>query len=113
MTEGPVQQVIAKIEAVGRGWRKEVERRRAITPRDPVADTLEYAAGELETQVQEIRATRYWLTVREYAASLNPPVTPQAVRQWIAKGELRADLGSDGHYRIALDAVRVRQLKSA
>lgn len=108
-----LDQVIEKFEAVGKGWRKEVERRRAITPKDPVADTLEYAAGELETQVQEIRTTRYWLTVREYAASQEPAVSPQAVRQWIAKGELIADLGADGHYRIALGTLRMRRLKTA
>jgi hypothetical protein len=65
--------------------------------------------GELETQVQEIRTTRYGLTVREYAESLTPPVTPQAVRQWIGKGELRAETGADGHYRIALGTRRMRR----
>jgi len=66
-----LDQVIAKIEAVGTEWRKEAPRLRAITPNDPVADTLECVAGELATQVREIRATCYWLTVREFAESQN------------------------------------------
>jgi len=42
-----------------------------------------------------------------------PPITPQAVRQWVAKGELKAETGSDGRYRIALHTRRERQRKTA
>lgn len=90
-----------------RSWKEEAKKRRAISATDPVADTLEYCAGELAARLQEAEQTTQGLTVEEYARLDHVRVTPQTVRTWIRRGQLAA-IDTPTGYRIARDAKRVR-----
>jgi hypothetical protein len=39
MSDSPI---VTAMKSTARGWRQEVEKRRAISKADPIADTLEY-----------------------------------------------------------------------
>jgi hypothetical protein len=93
--------VIRKVEATARTWRAEAEKRRGISKSDPVADTLEYCAGELTTGLKMVAAETQFLSVEQFARKER--VTPQTVRAWIRENRLAAEPGVKG-YRIAKDA---------
>lgn len=82
--------VFARVQAVADGWAKEVAKRRRLTNVDPVADTLEYAAGELSAELEQLREDCRMLTPEQFAQLRAGGVTPQAVRNWIKNGELEA-----------------------
>lgn len=101
--------ILAQIRAVAESWRDEAKRRRQVSGTDPVADTFDYTAGELTAVLDELAIVKDSYTVAEFAALQTPPVTQQAVRKWIANGEVPAELGADGHWRIPLGATRRRR----
>ena len=78
-------------------WKTEVAERRRISAHDPVADTLDYCAGEMTSQLKALESDTVWLTVEQYADL--KLVTPQTVRNWIRRGELAAHDTEKG-YRI-------------
>lgn len=100
--------VLTTAEGAARGWRQEAEKRRAISAVDPVADTLEYCAGELAARLAEAASADVGLTVEQYAGLPEVDVTPQTVRNWIRRGELAAIETPKG-YRIARAAKRIRR----
>lgn len=100
--------VIGAVERVTRTWRHEAEERRRISKSDPVADTLEYCAGELAARLRAIVAETEYLTPEEYAKLPHIKVTPQTVRGWIRTGQLAAKEGPKG-YLIPKGAERVRR----
>ena len=93
--------VIATVEGMANGWAQEAAKRRKISATDPVADTLEYVAGEVRSELQTIKTASHWLTVEEYAVLKDK--SEQTVRSWIRKGLIPARRGKDG-YRIPRDA---------
>jgi hypothetical protein len=100
--------VFASLRAMGGGWQDEARRRRKISATDPIADSLDYCAGELGELVRQLEADTAWLTPGAYAEMHD--VTPQTVRAWIRRGELDArDAGSG--WLIRRSAVRKRALK--
>ena len=92
--------VVSKVETTSRTWREEAEKRRGISKADPVADTLEYCAGELATVLKIVAETEY-LTVEQFARATG--VTAQTVRTWVRENRLAAQTTVKG-YRIAKDA---------
>lgn len=92
-----------EVETAATDWASEAKRRRGISANDPVADTLEYCAGELKKRLENARAAEKgeWLTVDEYIEAMpeGKRVTAQTVRGWIRRGMLSAKSTSRG-YRI-------------
>jgi len=95
------------IRAVAHGWRDEAVRRRRITQTDPVADTLEHCASEVEDQVQDLEAGAHFVTVEDYAELTGK--TPQTVRSWIRRGRLQAVSTKHG-LRIRRDAEPLKKV---
>lgn len=98
--------VVDAVERAARSWRHEAEERRRISKSDPVADTLDYCAGELAARVRAAAAEAQLETVEQRAK--REGVTPQTVREWIRTNQLAAQHGPKG-YRIPRDAARVRR----
>lgn len=97
---------LGEVKSVARGWRQEAEKRRQIARTDPVAEALEWCAGELDTRVGMLErdlATET-VSVAEYAVIAG--VTVQSVRAWIRNGELTARRTAHG-YEIPREAERV------
>ena len=88
--------ILSSIEHVAEGWSKEVSKRRRLTSVDPVADTLEYVAGELAAEVARLRDDCRALTPEQYAEAKGAGVSAQTVRNWIRAGELDAVRGPRG-----------------
>ena len=99
--------VFAANRAVAEAWQSEAERRRKIATADPVADTLDFCAGEILTQLNELQQDSTWIGVEDYAALHD--VTPQTVRNWIRRGELKAHDSGHG-YMINRNAKRQREV---
>lgn len=104
--------VFAAIQTVADGWSKEVTTRRRLTTTDPVADTLEYAAGELAAEVARLREDCRTLTPEQYAELKAGGVTAQTVRNWIHEGELEAYRGPKG-WLIPAQAERRKKASAA
>ena len=100
--------VVGAIERVSRTWREEAHKRRGISSTDPVADTLEYCAGELTARLRTITQETEYLSPEEYARLPHVDVTPQTVRHWIRTNQLPAEHGPKG-YRIPKSAQRVQR----
>lgn len=108
MAEAQMDLLTSEAENAAREWRKEAEERRQISKSDPVADTLEYCAGDLAKRLENARVAGEWLTVEEYAAQPDVDVTPQTVRAWIRSGQLAAVPTPRG-YKIRKNETRVRR----
>lgn len=104
--------VLAAIETVAKGWSQEVARRRKVTKTDPVADTLEYTASELNEQLERLKEDYRMLTPEQYAELKGGGVTAQTIRNWINAGELEAHKGPHG-WLIPLAAERRRKKENA
>ena len=101
---------IAAVTALAESWREEAARRRQLSKHDPVADALVYCADEAKVTLAPFTAPDAVLTVEQFAADQG--VTPQAVRNWIHRGELPATKTPHG-YRIARAARRARPTPQA
>jgi hypothetical protein len=103
--------VLTAAERAAQSWRQEAEERRRISKSDPVADTLDYCAGELAVRLREAERADESLTVEQFARLADVDVTPQTVRAWIRRGELPATLTPKGWKipRAARRVVRARQ----
>jgi hypothetical protein len=89
--------VLSAAERVVKSWRQEAVKRREVSRLDPVADTLDYCAGELAARLRSIaEETQFW-TPEEYARLPHVNVTPQTVRIWIRGGQLSAQNGPKGY----------------
>ncbi|MBK8002408.1 MAG: helix-turn-helix domain-containing protein [Gemmatimonadetes bacterium] len=83
-----LDQLFAATREVAGRWAAEAAERRRISATDPVADTLEYCAGKLLERLHSLDQETEWLSTEDYAVMKG--VTPQTVRNWIRRGELRA-----------------------
>jgi hypothetical protein len=90
----------------------EVTKRRSVSTVDPVADGVSYAIGEFRARLATLVAPGQELTVAEWCAEQQPPVSEQAARNWIRDGELPARSGPRG-FLIPAGTVRQRRAKSA
>ena len=100
--------IVSAVEAVTRTWESEASKRRHISKTDPVADALEYCAGEIVSRVKAVQLSAPGLTVEQYAKLPHVRVTPQTVRSWIRNRQLLAVETPKG-YRISPDARRIRR----
>ena len=91
------------VVSIASTWRTEAAERRRISALDPVADTLEYCAAELQLRAKEIEHATEELTPDQYARTEG--VTVQTVRTWIRHGQLQARETPKG-YRIPKGAKR-------
>lgn len=98
--------VFTTLQKAAESWSKEAAERRRISKSDPVADTLDYCAGEIAARLRTAESVADFETVEERAR--RERVTPQTVRIWIRTGQLSAEDGPKG-YRIPRDAKRVRR----
>lgn len=98
--------VVSAVERVAKTWRQEAEERRRISKADPVADTLDYCAGEIAARIRSLAAETEYETVDQRAS--REGVTPQTVRGWIRSNQLAAQDGPKG-YKIPRTAERVRK----
>jgi hypothetical protein len=90
--------------------RAEVSRRRAVTAVDPVADTTEYWAGDLERMLNDMSRRYATVTPKEYA-QIHGGV-PSSVRRWCERGELAgAQQDATGQWRIPRGAIRRRVVR--
>lgn len=99
--------VLTAVKGVTDTWMQEADKRRRISKSDPVADTLEYCAGELKSRLRSVHEDNR-LTVEQYAKLPHVDVTPQTVRIWIRTGQLQA-IDTPKGYKIAADAKRIRR----
>jgi hypothetical protein len=97
--------VVSAVEGVTRTWKQEAVKRREISKTDPIADTLEYCAGEIASRLKAVTVD-HRLTVEQYAK--REKVTPQTVRNWIRGGLLPAIESSKG-YLISADSKRLKR----
>jgi hypothetical protein len=81
-----------------RQWKREASERRKIAKNDPIAETLDYCAADLEQRLRMAEATEQWITVEAFAAQPDVGVSPQTVRAWIRAGELAAVRGRNGYH---------------
>lgn len=98
--------MFGELTSVATAWKTEAGQRRRFTAVDPVADTLDHCATELESQVASLREGAYYLTVEDYARLHD--VSAPTVRTWIKTGQLRA-IGTDNGWRIRKDERRKRR----
>lgn len=98
--------VVRRVEATSRTWREEAERRRKISKIDPVAEVLDYCAGELSAVLRDAKAESETITVEQFAA--RERVTAQTVRAWIRRDLVPALWGAKG-YIIPKDAKAPRR----
>lgn len=77
-------------------WRTEAAHRRAISRVDPIADTLEYCAVEMDERLRDVALEIEYLNAEEYADQPHIRVTAQSVRNWIRAGQLPAIQGPKG-----------------
>jgi predicted transcriptional regulator len=91
-------------------WRKEATQRLRISQHDPVSETLQYCAAEIEEEMRALDAPGAMRTVEQYAK--DHAVTPQTVRNWIRRGQLKADRTPHG-YMIQHTAQRQRVKRAA
>ena len=100
--------VVSTVEGVTRTWVDEAKKRRRISDVDPIADTLEYCAGEIVSRVKEVQLNTPGLTPEQYAKLPHVGVTAQTVRHWIRTRQLLAMETPKG-YRISPEAKRMRR----
>lgn len=93
---------MAPLEQLASGWISEVKRRRQFTAVDPVADTLEYCAGELNERIRLASFAQAEVTVDQFAELHR--VLPATVRRWCRQNRLGARL-TPGGYVIPADAI--------
>ncbi|HTG26087.1 MAG TPA: helix-turn-helix domain-containing protein [Reyranella sp.] len=101
-----IYELLASVQSVSRDWRAEAERRRKVAKSDPVADALDWCAGELDTRCAMLKAECATVSVEQYAAAHG--IAEQTVRNWIHQGQLPAERAGRG-YRIAPNAVRLEK----
>ena len=87
--------VIGAVERVAKTWKDEAAKRRGISKSDPVADTLDYCAGELAARLKAVEETTKFLTVAQFAA--RESVTEQTVRNWIRAARITAIVTPNGY----------------
>lgn len=83
----------------------EVERRKAVSANDPVADGINYACREIGQRVRDLTAPGRFLTPAEWGASQPERPSEQTVRRYIQRGELESMQGAKG-FLIPAGAVR-------
>lgn len=103
-----IDDVVSAVKAVVGTWETEVAKRRQITKTDPVADAIEYCAGEIVSRVKEVQLNTPGLTPEQYAKLPHVGVTAQTVRHWIRTRQLLAMETPKG-YRISPEAKRMRR----
>lgn len=87
-------------------FRTAAKDRRRISANDLGADTLDYCAAEMELVLSMLEDASSWLSVEAFAEIKQ--VTPQTVRAWIRRGELKAETTARGAYRVQRGAERTK-----
>ena len=98
--------IVTTVQSVARGWKDEAKRRRNISATDPIADTLEWCAGEVEQQLHTIETAAPALTVEQFARQHG--VTSQTVRGWCRDELLPGARMTPKGWEIPADARKVR-----
>jgi len=89
-------------------WRRDAAARRQYSGVDPVADTLEACAAQIEADVARVDRETAYLTVEEYAA--HACVSVSTIRRLCARGELQGVVKSAAdEWRIPRGAQRIER----
>lgn len=86
---------LSPIEQLASAWAAEAKRRRQFTAVDPVADTLEYCASELNERIRLASFAQVEVTVEQFAELHH--VLPATVRRWCRQKRLGARLTPSGY----------------
>lgn len=78
--------VFAQLIGLANNWKGQAAGRRKFTTVDPVADTIDYQAGELESLVERLKRDTELLTAEQYAKLHD--TTPQTVNAWCRMGKV-------------------------
>jgi hypothetical protein len=95
-----------EMERAAETYRQDAASRRRLSKHDPVADTLDYIAADLEERAGRLADPTSLRSVEDYAAEHN--VAPQTIRNWIHAGELESVSNAKG-FQIPSGAVRQRK----
>lgn len=86
------------VRSAVKDYKDEASRRREISKVDPVADAIDYIAGDLVQRIENARiADGEWLTAKEYGAQPDVHRTEQTIRAWIRAGQLPAKMTPNGY----------------
>lgn len=99
--------VFAQLRAMKDNWHSEAARRRKVTSTDPVADTIDYCAGEAEQLLARLEEDTSTLTPGEFAKLHK--TTPQTVSAWCRSGKLTGAIPSGRTWRIPRTAKAPRR----
>lgn len=99
--------VFAQFKGLAENWHKEAERRRQVTRVEPVADTTDYCAGELESLIQRLEKDTEMLTPSQYAKLHK--TTPQTVTAWCRAGKITGSVPKGRSYLIPRTAAAPRR----
>lgn len=81
-----LESIFAQFKGLIKNWHQEAERRRKVTTVDPVADTIDYVAGELETVVKRLEEDTVMLKPGEFARLHK--TSAQTVTAWCRSGKI-------------------------
>lgn len=98
-----IPELLATFRDLGKTWREEASRRRRATPTDAGAEAMEYCAAELVKHVEQLRSGLHRVSVEQFAKLRK--VSEQTVRNWIHRGLLPAERGTNGGFLIDPNAV--------
>ena len=96
---------VDRFRALVTRWQEEAAARRARTPSDPAAETLDSCGRDVGVTLADVERDTRTLTPTQYGEA-HGGLTPQTITRWIRAGELMAECTPNG-YRISRDAVRI------
>ena len=99
--------VIASMRQACESWRQDATQRRQRSAIDPVADTLESCASELESELVRIDDSTRLLSVEQFAREHGHSAS--TVRRWCLRSELAAERNTAGDWEIPRNARHVKQ----
>jgi DNA-binding transcriptional regulator YiaG len=107
-----LRDLLRQFEAKATEWETDALTMRKMTPVNPPADTLDYAAKQLLDLVRTVGTAMRKLAPRRFAELHG--VSEQTVRRWCARGELPgARQTARGEWEIPADATRTSRRRRA
>jgi hypothetical protein len=94
--------VFAQLRAMKDNWHSEAARRRKVTSTDPVADTIDYCAGEAEQLLARLEEDTTTLSPSEFGKLHK--TSPQTVTAWCRSGKIAGAVPNGRSWRIPRSA---------
>ncbi len=106
-----IEKIASSLRALAGSWAEDAERRRKVTPGDPAAAALDFAADELRQHLVELERDLAWLSTGEYAITRG--VSEQTVRNWCEQHRLPGAERIRGNWRIPCSARPIAKVQAA